>query len=194
MEEWMNEFFSAMEKYTALSAETKVVMQSHLHLKKIKKQELYLAQGVVPQKIAYICKGLLSYYTIHESGDTIIKRFFQENSFVASTSALIKKTRGLFAIEALENTIVLEFSFHSFKALMHQHTDLAFFWINYLEENWVAGKEEQEITLKYLTAKERYLDLIRHSPELVKRLKQHHIAAFLGVTPTQLSRIRKDIS
>lgn len=34
MEEWMNEFFSAMEKYTALSAETKVVMQSHLHLKK----------------------------------------------------------------------------------------------------------------------------------------------------------------
>ncbi|WP_212005269.1 Crp/Fnr family transcriptional regulator [Chitinophaga sp. HK235] len=193
MDNRLTDFFAAMELYAPLSGDAKKAFTEHLHFRELKKHDLYLAQEDIPQKIAYISRGLLSYYRIQENGDIVIKRFFAENSFVASTAALVKKVPSMFAIEALEDTLLIEFQFDQFKQLMHNHTDLAFFWINYLEENWVARKEELEITLKYLTAKERYLDFIQNNPALAKRLRQHHIAAFLGVTPTQLSRIRKEL-
>jgi len=41
---------------------------------------------------------------------------------------------------------------------------------------------------------QRYVDFIRSEPELHKRLKQHHIAAWLGITPESLSRLRKTIA
>ncbi|MBC9933146.1 Crp/Fnr family transcriptional regulator [Chitinophaga qingshengii] len=189
----LTSFFAAIAQYAVLSADAEKAFAEQLHFRKLKKREIYLAQGDVPQKIAYISHGLLSYYSIQENGDVVIKRFFADNSFVASTAALITKKPGAFAIEALEDTLLVEFQFDQFKQLMHHHTELAFFWISYLEINWVAGKEEQEITLKYLTAKERYLDFMAKNPGLIKRLRQHHIAAYLGVTPTQLSRIRKEI-
>jgi len=41
---------------------------------------------------------------------------------------------------------------------------------------------------------QRYLDFIRREPQLHKRLNQQHIAAWLGVTPESLSRLRRTIA
>ncbi|WGL15018.1 hypothetical protein PVT68_09520 [Microbulbifer bruguierae] len=37
----------------------------------------------------------------------------------------------------------------------------------------------------------RYQQFLRDFPKLAARLPQYHIASHLGITPTQLSRIRK---
>lgn len=39
----------------------------------------------------------------------------------------------------------------------------------------------------------RYVTFLEAYPTLTKRVAQYHIASFLGVTPTQLSRIRKEV-
>jgi hypothetical protein len=44
-----------------------------------------------------------------------------------------------------------------------------------------------------LTAKERYLDLLKRS-DLVFRVPLKDLSLFLGITPQSLSRIRKEIS
>ena len=40
-------------------------------------------------------------------------------------------------------------------------------------------------------ATERYLKLLSKYPDISERIALHHIASHLGITPTQLSRIRK---
>jgi predicted nucleic acid-binding protein len=40
------------------------------------------------------------------------------------------------------------------------------------------------------TPRERYDDLIKYHPEIIKRVPQHYIASYLGITPISLSRIR----
>jgi CRP-like cAMP-binding protein len=40
------------------------------------------------------------------------------------------------------------------------------------------------------TPQERYEDLINNHPEIIKRVPQHYIASYLGITPISLSRIR----
>ncbi|HRV32669.1 MAG TPA: Crp/Fnr family transcriptional regulator, partial [Candidatus Paceibacterota bacterium] len=38
--------------------------------------------------------------------------------------------------------------------------------------------------------KERYEDLVKNYPDIIKRVPQHYIASYLGITPVSLSRIR----
>ncbi|NIG55961.1 Crp/Fnr family transcriptional regulator [Chitinophaga sp. Cy-1792] len=183
-------FFAALRTYQELSPGTLAAMEKMVRIKEIPAGTLYLAAGAQPVFVSFIYQGLFSYYHPFENGDIVIKRFFPENSFVAATAALIAGQQSQFAIQALEDSIVVEFSFKEFKHLMLQHPDLAFFWINYLERNWVVEKEFNEVNYKVLPAKIRYQSFLEASPQLASRLQLQHIAAFLGVTPTQLSRIR----
>ncbi|MFB6457805.1 Crp/Fnr family transcriptional regulator [Chitinophaga sp. Hz27] len=189
-QEIITAYFNAFRPYQDLSAETLAAMEKLVRIKEIPAGMLYLAAGATPVFVSYIFKGLFSYYLTLDNGDIVIKRFFPEQSFVASTAALAADLPSKFAIQALEDSIVVEINFKEFKHLMHQHTDLAFFWINYLEKRWVIEKEVNEINYKVLPAKVRYEAFLKNYPQVASRLQLQHIAAFLGITPTQLSRIR----
>lgn len=100
----------------------------------------------------------------------------------------------LFTITAIEGSIVLEYDFAAFKSLVGDFPDIAAFYIAYMERHWIVEKEPGEIAFRHDDAMQRYLDFIRREPELHRRLKQHHIAAWLGITPESLSRLRRTIA
>ena len=54
-------------------------------------------------------------------------------------------------------------------------------------------KEKRELDIVLKDAEERYLDFIKYKPGIETRIPLHYIASHLGITPTQLSRIRKKI-
>ena len=95
----------------------------------------------------------------------------------------------MFSIVALEDTKVLSYNFYEFKQLTKHHSDIASFYIHYMERHWIVEKEPLEISFRYDTAMKRYTDFLNAYPGLVKRLKKHQIASYLGITPTQLSRL-----
>jgi CRP-like cAMP-binding protein len=59
-----------------------------------------------------------------------------------------------------------------------------------LAEQFFVRKEKREIELVTLEAKERYAIFQQEHPQLEQLIPQYHIASYLGVSPTQLSRIR----
>lgn len=186
-------FWEFIDRYSLISEESKKAWSTLLKTSEIAKGHHFLEQGTIPKDITFIRRGLLSYYYLDEKGEKIIKRFFPENSLVASTSALLQQEPGSFSIEALEDTKLISYSFNDFRNLTKQYNDIANFYISYLERHWVIEKEFAEITLKSATAKQRYLEFEKNYPELILRLKLHQIASFLAITPTQLSRIRAEL-
>jgi len=54
-------------------------------------------------------------------------------------------------------------------------------------------KEEHACSFKLLDSAERYMQFLAQYPGLEKRVKQYHIASYLGITPVSLSRIRKKL-
>lgn len=187
----MKDFLKNINQYYPLSENTTEAFLAICTEEKFNKNEILLQSGSMARYYYFLKSGLIGYFTTNEKGDSVYKIFFEENSFIASTSAIIKDEPSNFSIIALEDCEVIKYPVKAYRQLIAKHHDLALFHIHYLEKNWVVKKEPLEISLKYETAKQRYLSLFENE-SLYKRLKQHHIASYLGITPTQLSRIRKD--
>ncbi|HLP55094.1 MAG TPA: Crp/Fnr family transcriptional regulator [Fluviicola sp.] len=181
--------FQKIRSYTNLSPAAEDAWRNLLVEKTYQKGENFVRIGQTPKKVAFVVKGLFSQYYINEKGETIIKYFFPEGRIAGSMPAILTQTESLFDITALEETTVLEYDFNEFKKLVANFDDVATFYIRYLEQHWVIDKEPYEVSLRSDSAKVRYADFLRKYPDLVNRLKKHQIAAYLGITPTQLSRI-----
>lgn len=182
-------FFKKIRTYKNLSKEAEFAWQNLLKEKTYKKGENFIRIGQIPKKVAFVVKGLFSQYYIDDKGETMIKYFFPEGRIAGSIPATLQQSESFFDIIALEETTVLEYDFTEFKKLVSTYPDISEFYIRYLEQHWVIDKEPYEVSLRSNLAKVRYADFLRKYPDLVKRLKKHHIAAYLGITPTQLSRI-----
>lgn len=188
----MQEFLTHITSYYPVSEETQQALLKICRINHYKKNELILRAGDFAKYYYFVQSGLLGYYNLDEAGHMMYKIFFEEHTFVASTSAIIENKPSDFSIIALEDSMLITYPAQEFRALIHQYHDLALFQVQYLEQNWVVKKEPLEINLKWESAKQRYLKLVENK-SLHNRLKQHQIASYLGITPTQLSRIRKEL-
>ncbi len=187
-------FFAKIRTYAELSGEAEQAWASLLRPRHYRKDENFVQAGTVPTTFAFVVEGLLCQHYVGRGGDLVIKYFFPENRIGASVSATMLREPSLFTITAIENSHVLEYDFAAFKALVYTYPDIAAFYIAYMERHWIIEKEPVEIAFRHDDAMQRYLDFIRKEPHLHKRLKQHHIAAWLGITPGSLSRLRKKIA
>lgn len=189
----MEQFRAKFRTYGTLSEEAMEDMTQLLRPHSYARGEYFLREGQTPKTVAFVVKGLFSQYYASPEGDIVIKRFFPENYFAGSLPAMLTNSPSIFAIRALEPAETLEYNFYDFKTLTEKHRDLAAFYIRYMELHWIIEKEPLEISFRYDNAKTRYLNFLKEYPNLEPRLKQHEIASYLGITPTQLSRIRAEM-
>lgn len=182
-------FFKIVRSYYDISPEAEESWSKLLVYKKYAKGEYFISAGQHPTSVAFVVTGLFSQNYLEDNGDVVIKYFFPERRVAASLVATLTGKPSPFYIEAIEDSTVLQYDFLEFKKLFEQFPDIAMFYINYNERHWIIEKEPFEITLRTETAAERYDNFLKKYPNLVHRLKKHHIASYLGITPTQLSRI-----
>ncbi len=182
-------FFQKIRTYHSISEKSEIEWTKLLRLKTYDRGEFFVTEGQNPKEIAFVVKGLFyQSYTSH-TGDIVIKVFFPEQRLAASMGAMLSNTPSIYNIAAIEKSIVLSYNFAEFKKLVNEYNDIAAFYIKYMEVHWVIEKEPFEISLRHFDAKIRYGEFIEKYPLLINRLKKHHIASYLGITPTQLSRI-----
>lgn len=146
--------------------------------------------GEVPASFAFIHSGLVRAYTIDQKGNEYNKAFFHEGMFACSMSAMLQNSASMFGIEALEDVEMVRVNYPGYRRLMLGNEELKLFHIRYLEKHWVDG-EQQQVALVMQNAAERYKQFLDENAELEQRLTQYQIASHLGITPTQLSRIRR---
>jgi CRP-like cAMP-binding protein len=188
----VNDFLQKMQQYGRLSDEGANALGAITRERVIQRHDYFLHEGGFPKTVAFVASGLFSQYYISADGEVVIKKFFCERNFMASLSALITGTPSIFTIKALEKSVIVEFGFAQFKELSKQYPDLSQLYINYLEQHWVVEKEPLEISYRHDDAATRYRNFLAAYPGLETRIKQHEVASYLGITPTQLSRIRAE--
>lgn len=181
----------AMSKYAPLSASTKKALESLCRPRSVARSEHLVTLGLQSKKLFFVCSGLFRSYTVSKDGKEYNKHFFPENTFPGSIRTLLTGEPSDFAIQALENSSVLEIDYLGYRELLRKSDDLKWYHIMYLEKNWVLDKEPIEVALAIDDAQTRYQRFLEQHEPLIHRIPLHHIASRIGITPTQLSRIRK---
>lgn len=183
----------SLTSYSPISDETWQAFQGITVFKSLQKKAVLYRAGEIPRSYAYIYKGLIRCFVCDENGNEYNKIFFAEGTFPGAMTALLTSSPSLLIFEALEESLIIEIDFAAYRQLLLEKHDLKLFQIHYLEKNWLLAKDAREIEIVQEDATTRYLRFIEEYPDLVDRLPQYHIASHLGVTPTQLSRIRKKL-
>lgn len=186
-------FRSKFESYAPVSDSSWLLMESLGRFQSIKKGEVLLRGGDIARDVYFVCSGALRAYVTDQEGDIYNKNIFLEGDFAASTVSLLRGTASNFTLETLEDTLLISLQYQKYREYIFRYDDLKNFYIAYLERNWVVEKEQREISLVMENATDRYMKLLETHPDIESRIQQMHIAAHLGITPTQLSRIRKNL-
>lgn len=156
----------------------------------LKRGELFINEGEVPRKFAFVNKGLFRYYYVDQKGNEFTKGFFAENTFLSSYSAMVLSGQSHFSIEALEDSEIVVFNFNQWKELLSQHICWNQLLISVLEKAFIK-KEKREREFLLFDAEKRYTLFLQEQPDLDRRIKQNMIASYLGITNVALSRVRK---
>ena len=184
------EYFSGL---IPLSKEEKDLVRAKFHPHLFLKKQFALQHGDTCQYFDFVVRGCLRLYKVGDDGVYHILQFATENHWISDLASFHKKTRSSFDIDALEDTVVLRIS----------HGDLIDLYVKapkfdrifrVLLENHFMQQQERIGQLFSSTAEERYQSFLDDYPHLLNRLSQVQIAAYLGVTPEFLSRIRSRLA
>jgi CRP-like cAMP-binding protein len=162
---------------------------SILQPKKIKKKQYLLREHEVCKHSAFVLGGCLRGYTIDDNGFEHILQFAPRDWWIADMYSLITQEPGNLNIDALEDTEVLLLPKTEQERLFIDIPKFERFFRIITEKSLVTNRQRILDNLS-LTAHERYDNFCTRYPTLIHTLPQKQIAAYIGVTPEFLSKMR----
>ncbi|WP_281631474.1 Crp/Fnr family transcriptional regulator [Flavobacterium luteolum] len=155
----------------------------------LKKNQYFATEGEFSSKLAYISSGVMRAFYRDKSGKEYNKTFFTSASFVAAYSSITSGEKNLINIQCLADCILLVADFKQISSLYPKYPKIESL-ARIIAEYKFSIKEKREIELVTLEASERYEIFKNEHPGLENLISQYHIASYLGISATQLSRIR----
>ena len=162
--------------------------QNVFNERRIASKTILLNEGEIANYVYFIKKGCLREW-FNKDGKDITFQFFFEGQPVASIDSFMNNKPSLFTIESIEPSSILSIGKDIFAELLITYPEFKDKFQDFIFQRF---SNYGQLFLSRIkdTPQERYQELIINHPEIIKRIPQHYIASFLGITPISLSRIR----
>jgi CRP/FNR family transcriptional regulator, anaerobic regulatory protein len=138
----------------------------------------------------FVQKGCLRLYYLKDDIEVSVWFAFQQSSAIEINSFISEEPSDYF-LQAIEDSEVLYLSKTELNKLYRYQPKMQEmmrkFW-----EDVILNLINRFTALQKDSAEKRYLDLL-NKPDYLETIPQKYLASFIGVTPTSLSRIRKQI-
>lgn len=161
--------------------------------KEIRKKNFLLREGEICKFEAFVVKGLFRVYHIDKNGFEQILYFAIENWWITDIDSFCNETPSQLFIEALEDSEIL--------LITKKEKEYAYANLPQIEKLFRIMTQKTHVALQRRmidnlskTADQRYIEFSTKYPQLIQRLSNIQIAAYLGITNVFLSNIRKKIA
>ncbi|WP_155599293.1 Crp/Fnr family transcriptional regulator [Zobellia amurskyensis] len=157
------------------------------------KNDFILEEGKTENHYWFIESGFARSYVVNTEGKDISTNFYAVGDIVIDWTSFFLRNPTRENIQALTDCVCWQLDFDTFQELFHGIRSFREQGRTTLVNSYFSLKE-QSVAMIADQASQRYLKLLREKPHIIQNISLKHIATYLGVTDTSLSRIRKEIS
>ncbi len=180
-----------ISQYVSLSEQELDDIAGKFRSKSVKKNNFLLRQGEVCKDLVFVQKGCLRLYYLADDVEVSVWFAFPYSSAIEIYSFISGKPTNYF-LQAIEDAEVL-FLPKSELDLLYLHQPKMQEMMRNFWEDVILNLISRFTALQTDSAEKRYLDLLK-KPDYLNTIPQKYLASFIGVTPTSLSRIRRQIT
>lgn len=189
----MNKLKTFLDRLSPLSTASWKKFSNLFTAKTLKKGEFYIRDGQMAKEIGFLNSGILRAFYQSDDGAEYNKHFFLPHCFIGGYASLISGKINVINQQALTDCELLVANYTDIQKLYSSCPDIEGI-SRLLAEQFFIQKEQREIEIVLMDAEKRYKIFQKDFPSLEQHIPQYHIASYLGITPTQLSRIRRKIA
>ncbi len=165
-----------------------------------KKHEMIYQGGEIMDVVFYLSNGVAKSYIYDAEHKEFIWQIYYNHAKLSTKSALLEdcvsyydKTPSLLNFEALEDVECYEISRADLERLYE--SDMKWQYMGrMLTQSAYGNAYKRVVSIMTQNATARYTDLLNTYPNIFDYVKAYHIAAYLGIAPQSLSRLRKKLS
>jgi CRP-like cAMP-binding protein len=186
----MKDIYDYFNAISPINKDTWEVLKNIFNEYSLKKGGYFVKENEIAKKFGYLRSGVIRAFYRNNKGAEYNKHFFVQNSMVGGYSSLVSQQPNKINQQALTDCELVIGDFNELTSLLDKHQDLERL-LRKIAEGYFVDKEKREVDIVLLEANERYAIFQKEYPQLEQLIPQYHIASYLGITPTQLSRIRR---
>jgi len=179
----------AFDRFTFLTPNDLIQLALIVKVCSVKKDAHLVKVGDLNYNVMVVINGLVRHYVIDEQGNEKTLLFVSNKNPTTSMDTIFHNKPAVENIMALENSLLIKFDFRAFEKLASGNIRLLKILNTVLKET-ITSDVEYIRFLNLLTPEERYIYFRKKYPDIVQRVKQKHLASYLGITTTSLSRLR----
>lgn len=156
-----------------------------------KKGDYFLHSGDITRNVwGFIKKGYFKYSVTDSEGNTHITGFSFCDTPLGDYSSLVLKTPAVTDIIAATDAEVLVCNRNIVDELFEKDFKLHCV----ISDGFFHQTYDRFLNLYRQSAKERYIHILEYCPNILQNIALKELASYLQITPTYLSRIRKEIT
>ena len=155
--------------------------------------QYFIRENEVARKMAFLESGIVRAFFINHEGQEYNKQFFVGPSSIGGYSSLLTGKPNLIAQQALTDCLIYTCDFKLLCSYYVRFPDLERL-ARCIAEYYFIEKEKKELEIVLLDASQRYKIFQKEFPTVEQSIQQYHIASYLGISATQLSRIRHQLA
>jgi CRP-like cAMP-binding protein len=155
---------------------------------KVKKKAFLMQAGDITRYEYFITKGCLKVYTLDENGAPHISMFAVEDYWTGDMASFMTKTPSRYFIKATEDSELLGISRENFELLFQEIPKFERFYRILYQKSLISYIRRSNHGIS-LSAEERYIEFKKKYPNIINRITQKDLAAYIGITPEFMSKI-----
>jgi CRP-like cAMP-binding protein len=155
---------------------------------------ILLKEGEVSLHAYYVEKGMARAW-YNNDGKDVTFQFFMENTMFSSLESFRKGLPSMVSFETIEPCILWKIDKPTVDKILAEVYEDAALRDRFMDSIFERTFDYMKHFFSFIkdSPQQRYINLTKEKPEIIKRVPQHYIASYLGITTVHLSRIKSKI-